>query len=80
MSTMSNVQLWQYVVIAGPAAVLGGARVYMLCRERVRSLEALVLSECDSCEQEAMKRTAMYMLGMDCASADGDATWFRRPS
>jgi hypothetical protein len=37
------------------------------------------LNEAKACA-ERTRRTAMYMLGMDCASAEGDASWFRRPS
>lgn len=45
MNTMSNVQLWQYVVIAGPAALVGGAVVWLLCREAMRATEAMALEE-----------------------------------
>ena len=44
---MSNIHLWQYIVIAGPAAVLGGLVVWALNREYVRGLEDALLSEPD---------------------------------
>lgn len=42
---MNNVHLWQYLVIAGPAAILGGLVVWALNREYTRGLEDVVLSD-----------------------------------
>lgn len=42
---MDNIHLWQYIVIAGPAAVLGGLAVWAFNREYVRGLEDVVIGE-----------------------------------
>lgn len=42
---MNNVHLWQYIVIAGPAAILGGLAVWFLCREYERGLEDALLGQ-----------------------------------
>lgn len=41
---MENIHLWQYIVIAGPAAVLGGLVVWALNREYTRGLEDVVIN------------------------------------
>ena len=41
---MDNIHLWQYIVIAGPAAVVGGLVVWAANREYVRGLENAVLN------------------------------------
>lgn len=42
---MDNIHLWQYIVIAGPAAVLGGLAVWMVNREYISGLENVVLNK-----------------------------------
>lgn len=44
---MENVHLWQYIVIAGPAAVVGGLVVWAINREYTRGLEDVILREPD---------------------------------
>lgn len=42
---MENIHLWQYFVIAGPAAFLGGLAVWAIGREYERGLEDALLSQ-----------------------------------
>ena len=42
---MENVKLWQWFVIAGPALILGMVVSYLILKERIRALEALVMEE-----------------------------------
>jgi len=44
---MENISLWQYVVIGGPAAVVGGAIMWLLDKEYILGLENALLSEPD---------------------------------
>lgn len=52
---MSNIHLWQYIVIAGPAAVLGGLVVWALNREYVRGREDALLSETDRTPEQVIR-------------------------
>ena len=40
---LENVKAWQYIVIAGPALILGMVASYLILKERIRALEALVM-------------------------------------
>lgn len=82
MSTMSNVQLWQYVVIAGPAALVGGAVVWLLCREAMRAMEAMALAEhrgdtpSNLCNP-AVERPRLPSVRVVPESKNGDSAGFR---
>ncbi len=41
---MESVKFWQYIVIAGPAAVVGGLLVWLVNREYIRGIESCLLN------------------------------------
>ena len=42
---LENVETWQYIVIAGPALILGMVVSYLILKERIRAFEALIMED-----------------------------------